>query len=227
MKILLVEDEISLSASIVSYFKMSGYVCEEAKDYRSAIEKISIYRYDCALIDINLPDGSGLDIIRQIKKNNDPTGIIIISARDTIDDRIEGLNLGADDYLVKPFDLAELLARARSLIRRISFSGSNIIEAGKLMIYPDEFKVKAGDDFLELTKKEFNLLLFFVSNSNRVIAKETIAEHLWGDNIDLADSYDFVYAHIKNLRKKLQDKGLQDYIQTIYGIGYKFQAGEI
>ncbi len=223
MKILLVEDEKGLSASIISYFKMSGYVCELAGDFKTASEKIAVYKYDCAIIDLNLPDGSGLDIIKQLKKENDPTGIIIISARDTIDDRIEGLNLGADDYLVKPFDLAELNARVRSLIRRITFSGSNIIEAGKLSIFPDEFQVKAGDDLLDLTKKEYNLLLFFISNMNRVIAKETIAEHLWGDNIDMANSYDFVYAHIKNLRKKLQEKGLQEYIQTIYGIGYKFQ----
>jgi len=224
MKILLVEDEKGLSASIISYFKMSGYVCELAGDFKTASEKIAVYKYDCAIIDLNLPDGSGLDIIKQLKKGNDPTGIIIISARDTIDDRIEGLNLGADDYLVKPFDLAELNARVRSLIRRITFSGSNIIEAGKLMVFPDEFQVKAGDDLLDLTKKEYNLLLFFISNMNRVIAKETIAEHLWGDNIDMANSYDFVYAHIKNLRKKLQEKGLQEYIQTIYGIGYKFQT---
>jgi DNA-binding response OmpR family regulator len=224
MKILLVEDEKGLSASIISYFKMGGYVCELAGDYSTALEKIAVYKYDCALIDINLPDGSGLDIIRQLKKGNDPAGIIIISARDTIDDRIEGLNLGADDYLVKPFDLAELNARVRSLIRRISFSGSNIIVAGKLSIFPDEFQVKVGNDLLDLTKKEYNLLLFLISNNNRVIAKETIAEHLWGDNIDMANSYDFVYAHIKNLRKKLQEKGLQEYIQTIYGIGYKFQT---
>ncbi|MDF1546929.1 MAG: response regulator transcription factor [Bacteroidales bacterium] len=224
MKILLVEDEKGLSASIQSYLKMSGHICELAADYQSATEKINLYKYDCALIDINLPDGSGLDLIKKLKADNETTGVIIISARDTIDDRIKGLDLGADDYLVKPFDLAELNARIKSLFRRISFSGSNIIEVGELSIYPDEFKVKLGDELFDLTKKEYNLLMFFVSNANRVLAKETIAEHLWGDNIDMADSYDFVYAHIKNLRKKLQEKGLHDYIQTIYGIGYKFQT---
>lgn len=224
MKILIVEDEKGLADSILSYLKMSGHVCEQASDYRSAEEKIGLYKYDCALIDINLPDGSGLEIVKQLKKGNEPTGIIIISARDTIDDRILGLDLGADDYLVKPFDLAELNARIKSLFRRISFSGNNVINAGELSIYPDEFKVKFNDELFDLTKKEYNLLMFFVANSNRVLAKETIAEHIWGDNIDMADSYDFVYAHIKNLRKKLQEKGLQDYIQTIYGIGYKFQT---
>ncbi|MFN8256352.1 MAG: response regulator transcription factor [Bacteroidales bacterium] len=223
MKILLVEDELSLADSIASYCRLNGFVCETANNYKDAIEKVSVYKYNCALVDINLPDGSGFDIIKLIKKENAQTGIIIISARDTIDDRIAGLNLGADDYLVKPFDLAELNARIKSLIRRMNFGGNNIIEAGNLTIYPDEFKIKANEEYLDLTKKEFNLLLFFISNSNRVIDKETIAEHLWGDSIDMADSYDFVYAHIKNLRKKLQEHGLQEYIQTIYGIGYKFQ----
>lgn len=220
----MVEDEKGLATSILSYLKMSGHVCELASDYQSAKEKIHLYKYDCALIDINLPDGSGLDIIKQLKKGNETTGVIIISARDTIDDRIKGLDLGADDYLVKPFDLAELNARIKSLFRRMSFGGNNTISAGELVIYPDEVKVKFNDEPFDLTKKEYNLLMFFVANANRVLAKETIAEHLWGDNIDMADSYDFVYAHIKNLRKKLQEKGLQDYIQTVYGIGYKFQA---
>lgn len=223
VKLLIVEDEISLANSIVSFLKMDGHVCEQAMDYKTALEKINLYQYDCALVDINLPDGSGLDIIRQLKKANKPTGIIIISARDTVDDRVKGLEIGADDYLVKPFDLAELNARIKSLIRRISFSGSNIIQAGKIIIHPDEFQVKIDEDVLDLTKKEYDLLLFFVSNTNRVVTKETIAEHLWGDYIDMADSYDFVYAHIKNLRKKLQEKGVENYIHTIYGIGYKFQ----
>jgi DNA-binding response OmpR family regulator len=222
MKILLVEDEKGLSESIMKFLKLNAYVCEQAFTYREADEKISLYQYDCILVDLNLPDGSGLDIIRKLKTKGQASGIIIISARDTINDRIKGLELGADDYLVKPFDLAELNARIKSLIRRISFSGSNMIEAGELKIYPDEFKVLHSDEALELTKKEYHLLIFLVSNVNRVLAKETIAEHLWGDDIDMADSYDFVYAHVKNLRKKLNDRGLGEYIQTIYGIGYKF-----
>lgn len=224
MKILIVEDETSLAAAILSYLKMSGHVCELAANYQAAEDKINLYQYDCALIDINLPDGSGLDIVEKLKKNNTPTGIIIISARDTINDRIKGLDLGADDYLIKPFDLAELNARIKSLFRRITFSGNNVIQAGELTIYPDEFKVLCKDELFDLTKKEYNLLMFLIANINRVLAKETIAEHIWGDNIDMADSYDFVYAHIKNLRKKLQEKGLQDYIQTVYGVGYKFKT---
>jgi DNA-binding response OmpR family regulator len=222
MKILLVEDEKGLSGSITGFLKMNAYVCELAETYQQAIEKIKLYEYDCVLVDLNLPDGSGLDIIKKLKENKRAVGIIIISARDTIDDRIKGLEMGADDYLVKPFDLAELNARIKSLIRRISFSGNNVINAGELQIFPDENKVTHSGELIDLTRKEYNLLLFLVSNANRVLAKETIAEHLWGDNVDMADSYDFVYAHVKNLRKKLNDCNLGNYIQTIYGIGYKF-----
>lgn len=224
VKILLVEDELSLASSILSFLKMSGNLCEHASTYKDAIEKVCMYKYDCALIDLNLPDGSGLDVIAELKKSGANTGIIIISARDTLEDRIKGLDIGADDYLIKPFELAELNARVKSLFRRISFGGNNLINMGDLSINPDEFEVSAKGEKMELTKKEYNLLMFFVSNANRVLAKETIAEHIWGDNIDLADSYDFVYAHMKNLRKKFQKKGLQDYIQTVYGVGYKFQV---
>ena len=158
MKILLVEDEKGLSSSILSYLKMNGHICELAPDHQSALEKIHLYQYDCALIDINLPDGSGLDIIKKLKENDKTTGIIIISARDSIHDRIEGLNLGADDYLVKPFDLAELNARVKSLFRRLSFSGSNVIKVGELSICPEEYIVRYRDEELDLTKKEYNLL---------------------------------------------------------------------
>jgi DNA-binding response OmpR family regulator len=222
MKILLVEDEKGLSGAIIKYLKMNDYICELAESYREADEKTGLYSYDCILLDINLPDGSGLNLIKKIKCSIHPTGIIIISARDTIDDRINGLELGADDYLIKPFDLAELNARIKSLIRRISYRGSNIIQAGELSVYPDEYKVSHKGEFLDFTRKEFNLLIFLISNANRVLAKETIAQHIWGDDFDMAESFDFVYTHVKNLRKKLNDRGLGDYIQTVYGIGYKF-----
>jgi DNA-binding response OmpR family regulator len=226
MKILLVEDERGLSDAIIKYLKMNDYVCELAETYGDADEKTGLYSYDCILLDLNLPDGSGLNLIKKIKNTKNGAGIIIISARDTIDDRIKGLELGADDYLVKPFDLAELNARIKSLIRRISYKGSNIIEAGELKIFPDEYKVSHNEEFIDLTRKEFNLLVFLVSNANRVLAKETIAEHIWGDDFDMAESFDFVYTHVKNLRKKLNDRGLGEYIQTIYGIGYKFNLNQ-
>jgi DNA-binding response OmpR family regulator len=222
MKILLVEDEPGLSDAIIKYLKLNAYICELAENYRDADEKTGLYSYDCILLDLNLPDGSGLDLIKKIKAGKQAVGIIIISARDTIDDRIKGLELGADDYLVKPFDLAELNARIKSLVRRISFKGSNAIQAGELILNPDENTVQHRGEYLDLTRKEYNLLVFLVSNANRVLAKETIAQHIWGDDFDMAESFDFVYTHVKNLRKKLSDRGLGDYIQTVYGIGYTF-----
>lgn len=226
MKILVVEDEIALLNSITSYLCVEGYVCEPVENYEAAIDKLAMYKYNCVIVDINLPDGSGFDIVRYLKKEETSTGIIIISARDTIDDRIKGLDLGADDYLVKPFNLAELNARVKSLYRRMNFQGKKNIIHGNLEINPEEFKVFANKEPLDITKKEYDLLLFFVSNQNRVVTKEIIAEHLWGDYIDSVDSYDFVYTHIKNLRKKMHDKGVADYIKNIYGVGYKFQVDD-
>ncbi len=222
MKILIIEDEIELAESMVSYLKVEGYVCETAYNYEEASEKINLYKYDCALVDINLPDGSGLDIIRELKSLKVECGIIIISARNSIDDRIEGLDIGADDYLTKPFNLSELNARIKSVIRRINFSGSNLIEFNEIKIDNASFEIWVNDQELVLTKKELDLLLFFLSNKNRVLTKESIGEHVWGDYADTLDSFDFIYTHIKNLRKKLLKKGSQDYIQNVYGVGYKF-----
>ena len=224
MKILVVEDEKPLLESIISYLNVEGYVCEPAAGFQEAMDKLAIYQYDCVVVDLNLGNGSGFDIISHLKEEKNKAGIIIISARDTLDDRIKGLEIGADDYLVKPFNLAELNARLKSLYRRLNFGGSNSINAGELQIIPDEFKVYAKGELIEITKKEYDLLMFFISNPNRVVTKEIIAEHLWGDYIDTVDSFDFVYTHIKNLRKKLQEKGVHEYIQNIYGVGYKFQV---
>lgn len=225
MKILIIEDEEALQNSIIGFLSDEGYVCEAADNYKDAIEKVSLYKYDCVLVDINLPDGSGFDIIKHIKDKGIVTGIIVISARNTLDDRIKGLDTGADDYITKPFSLTELNARIKSLIRRINFKGSNNLQVGMLEIQTDEHEVMVQGKTLELTKKEFDLLMFLVSNQDRVITKETIAEHLWGDYIDMADSFDFVYTHIKNLRKKMQKIGNLKYIKNVYGVGYKFQIG--
>jgi len=222
MKILIVEDEIELSESIVSYLKSEGYLCEHALTYDSAIDKISLYEYDIILVDLNLPDGNGIQIIRKLKESDFKGGIIITSARDTLDDRILGLNSGADDYLIKPFHLAELNARIKSLTRRVLFKGGNTITLNEIIIKPDAHEVYIKGKLMDLTKKEFALLLFLATNKDRVLSKESIAEHLWGDYIDSADSFDFVYAHIKNLRKKLIEKGVGNYLQTVYGVGYKF-----
>jgi DNA-binding response OmpR family regulator len=224
MKILLIEDEKELSATIQLYLTKGNYLCETALTYESAIEKINLYQYDCVIVDITLPDGNGLNIIRELKENKIDTGIIIISAKNSLDDRITGLDIGADDYLTKPFHLSELNARIKSIIRRRNFGGTKEIIFNEIRILPEHIQVFVHDTEIQLTKKEFDLLMFFISNKSRVLTKEAIAEHLWGEEIDMADSYDFIYTHIKNLRKKLLENASQDYIQTIYGMGYKFLA---
>jgi DNA-binding response OmpR family regulator len=222
MKILLIEDEKSLQEVIVDYLNIEGYIVEIAADFSTALEKISLYEYDCVLLDITLPDGNGLDIIQTVKETKPETGIIILSAKGSIDDKIKGLELGSDDYLPKPFHLAELNARIRSLRRRRQYGGKNEIIFNEIKILPDSFQVFVHENEIILTKKEFDLLLFFVTNKKRVVTKQSVVEHAWGDNIDQVDSYDFIYTHIKNLRKKLTDKGSGDYVRSIYGIGYKF-----
>lgn len=222
MNILIIEDEHDLARSIITYLSKEGYQCELACNFKEAIEKVHLYTYDCILVDINLPDGSGMKVIERLKKVKSKSGIIIVSARNSIDDKIEGLDVGADDYLTKPFDLSELNARVKSIIRRRNFDGQNEINFKEITILPDERVVSVHGLPTKLTKKEFDLLLYFVSNQNRVITKESIAEHLWGDDMDMADSFDFIYAHLKNLRKKILENGGGDYIQTVYGVGYKF-----
>ena len=222
MKILLVEDEKGLSDSISTYLKQEGYLCEVVTDFKSADEKIELYQYDCILIDINLPDGNGLNLVKTLKRLKAKAGIVIISARNSVDDKIEGLDLGADDYLSKPFSLAELNSRIKSVLRRRKFDGNDEIVFNEITIKPNESTVLVNGTSVTLTKKEYDLMLFLISNKNRVLTKETIAEHLWGDDMDMADSYDFIYTHIKNLRKKLVEKGCQDYMKTVYGMGYKF-----
>jgi DNA-binding response OmpR family regulator len=222
MKILLVEDEKGLSDSISTYLKQEGYLCEVVTDFKSADEKIELYQYDCILIDINLPDGNGLNLVKALKRLKAKAGIIIISARNSVDDKIEGLDLGADDYLSKPFSLAELNSRIKSVLRRRKFDGNDEIVFNEITIKPNESTVLVNGASVTLTKKEYDLILFLISNKNRILTKETIAEHLWGDDMDMADSYDFIYTHIKNLRKKLVEKGCQDYMKTVYGMGYKF-----
>lgn len=224
MKILLVEDEAAIGESILSFLKNEGHVCEWVKNYSAGDEKAAMYQYDCALIDIGLPGGSGLDIVKALKKNNPKTGIIIISAKNSLDDKISGLDLGADDYITKPFHFAELNSRLNSVLRRRNFEGSNEIVFEKLKITPDKQEVLINGKPATLTKKEFDLLLFFLSNKDRVVTKESIAEHLWGDESDAADSFDFIYSHIKNLRKKIMDAGGDDYIKSVYGMGYKFSV---
>lgn len=222
MKILLIEDEPALRRSIKEYLYQEGYVIESSSDFFCASEKVELFSYDCILLDIGLPDGSGLDIVGLLKKNKSNAGIIIISAKNSLDDKLHGLDLGADDYITKPFHLSELNARIKALFRRKAFAGHNEILLNEIKILADERRVFIKDDEVFLTLKEYDLLLFFMANTNRVLTKSAIVEHLWGDDADSGDNYDFIYTHIKNLRKKLIEKGCPDYISTVYGIGYNF-----
>ncbi|HSN08024.1 MAG TPA: response regulator transcription factor [Hanamia sp.] len=220
MKILIIEDEKALSESIADYLSAQEYTCETAADYRNAIEKLEYNTYDCILLDITLPGGNGLKILEQIKEDNKTDGVLIISAKNSLDDKIKGLNLGADDYLSKPFHLSELNARIAAIIRRKNFDGNSIIKFGNLCVDTQRKSVTVEKNTVELTKKEYELLLYFVSNKKRLISKDAIAEHLWGN--EMGGNFDFIYTHIKNLRKKLIDAGDADYIKSVYGMGYKF-----
>ena len=222
MKILIVEDNRSLSRSINDYLKLEGHICEVALTFNDAIEKAGINKYDCIILDIGLPDGNGLDVIREMKSNKLSGGILILSAKSSLDDKITGLNIGADDYLTKPFHFAELSARINSINRRNNLLGLNEITFNEIRINTGDNQVYVNDSLLILTKKEYDLLLFFMANRNRIITKESIVEHLWGDNVILTDSFDFVYTHVKNLRKKIVAAEGRNYIKCIYGFGYKF-----
>ncbi|MEO6286013.1 MAG: response regulator transcription factor [Dyadobacter sp.] len=222
MKLLVIEDEKELSDSICFYLNSEQFTCETAYDYPKALEKVMINEYACIILDITLPRGNGLDILAELKTMNKSEGVLIISAKNSLDDRIKGLNTGADDYLTKPFHLAELGARVAAIVRRKSFDGKTRIAVGPLTLDLFDRVLKSGEQPIALTKKEYELLLYFLSNKNRVVTKEAIVEHLWGDDIDMADSYDFIYSHIKNLRKKLMNAGCEDYIKAVYGMGYKF-----
>ncbi len=222
MKILIIEDEIDLLIAINNFFVKENYICELAENFSKANEKLSIYEYDIILLDITLPDGNGLELLKTIKKRQIKSGVIIISAKNSTCDKISGLDLGADDYMTKPFQMSELNSRIKAVIRRRLFDGTNILNFNEISINTDSKSVTANGQEITFTKKEYDLLLYFIINKNRVLTKEAIAEHLWDDNIDLADSFDFIYTHLNNIRKKIKMAGGNNYIKTIYGMGYKF-----
>lgn len=223
MKLLVVEDNEELLDIIVVTMIKEKYQCEKATTFIEADEKIHLYTYDVLIIDINLPGGSGLDLIRLAKKIDPTSGIIVISARNSLENKIEGLDIGADDYITKPFDVAELVARVKALLRRRNFSGSDTISYNDIVIDTTKRVVTVNMENVEFTKSEFDILLFFFSNPGRVLTKETIAEHIWGDNMDLVDSFDFIYSHIKNIRRKITEKGIRIPIKAVYGMGYKLE----
>jgi|TARA_R110002020_G_scaffold66900_5_gene175700 DNA-binding response OmpR family regulator len=223
MKILVIEDEKELASDIVKYLSEEDYRCETASDFATAKEKVDLYQYDCILLDLMLPGGDGFTILEHLRSQNKQDGVIIISAKNTLEDKIKGLNIGADDYLAKPFHHSELAARIHSVIRRKQFDPSNLIIQKEIKIDLLSKTVQIEGNSIPLTKKEYDLLLFFIGNKNRVLSKSSLAEHLSGDLADMFDSHDFVYAHVKNLKKKLNEAGYGNYLKTMYGTGYKWE----
>lgn len=222
MKILIIEDEPALQQSIRKYLEQQGYVCETAGDFLAGMEKVDQFNYDCVVVDIGLPKGSGLDIVKKIKEIKSKAGIIIISAKNSLEDRLTGLELGSDDYLSKPFHLSELSARINAILRRRNFDGNKIIQFEEIKLDASAQQISINDRPIELTEKEYQLLEYFIANQRRVLTKAAIAEHIWGDEYEQVSNYDFIYTHIKNLRKKLIDNGCGDYIKTVHGTGYRF-----
>lgn len=221
MKILIIEDDLSFQDILRRTLEQERYIVEVAPNYRTGLLKLTDYTYDCILLDINLPDGNGLNLLRELKEMKKGGNLIIISARDSIDDKVEGLDLGADDYLAKPFHLAELLARIKSVIRRNSQGGEEYVSYGNVKVNPHNFDTWVEGNKMDLTRKEFDLLLYFLQRPTRLVSKSMIAEAIWGDHFDDVDNYDFVYAQIKNLRKHLTAWKANIEIVAVYGMGYK------
>ena len=224
MKILVIEDEKGLRENITGYLNVEGNICESSDSLSAATDKLTNYDYDCILLDIGLPDGEGFAILDYLRTHDKKESVLIISARNSLDDKIKGLNIGADDYLTKPFHLAEMKARLMAVFRRKLASPHNQLTFNEISIDLMARTVAINENAVVLTKKEFDMLLYFLANKDKVISKGAIAEHLWGDEMDMHDNYEFIYTHIKNLRKKLLDTGCTDYLKSVYGIGYKFTA---
>jgi DNA-binding response OmpR family regulator len=222
MQLLIIEDEREFRDSLTEYLKKNGFDCTSVGTFKKGLEKSIDFVYDCVLVDVGLPDGNGIDIINSIKKNNPETGIIIISAKNSVDDKIEGLQVGADDYLTKPFHLSELIARINAVIRRRNFKGKNHLIFDGLIIKTNEKQVFVNDKLVQLTRKEYDILVYLAGNPSHLVTKEALADSIWGDKAEMATSFDFVYSQIKNLKKKLNDAGATGFIKVVYGMGYKF-----
>ncbi|MDO4692437.1 MAG: response regulator transcription factor [Porphyromonadaceae bacterium] len=221
MKILIIEDEPELLELTKKALEKERYIVEVAANYRQAMEKVGVYDYECILLDLMLPDGDGLTLLNELKKMRKRDSVIIVSARGSVEDKIQGLELGADDYLAKPFHLSELIARIKSVIRRKHNDGETTISLGNVEIFPESFGVQVAGEPLELNRKEYDILLYFANRCDRLINKSAMAEAIWGDHIDQVDNFDFIYAQIKNLRKKLKEAEASIEIKSVYGIGYK------
>lgn len=225
MKLLIIEDEKALAKEILTYLKSQSFICEWVSDKKNALDRLISYDYDCVLLDLALPDGHGFELLVELKELKKSEGIIIISAKGTLESKIEGMELGADDYLIKPFHLSELLVRIQALLRRKNFNGNNKLVYENIHIHLLSKTVVVEGNTLDLTKTEYELLMYLISNENRVLSKNAIAEHLSGDMADMLDNHDFIYAHIKNLKRKLSSVGAVDCIKSMYGSGYKWNYG--
>lgn len=224
MKVLIIEDNRELAENMQGFLLREGYVCEVCYSHQDAQRKLTAFQYDSIILDIMLPDGSGLNLLQFIRTEKIPSSILIVSAKNSLDDKVIGLELGADDYLTKPFHLTELHARLKAVFRRKSLKGDSLVSFQEISVNTDTMEARVHDQLLELTKKEFDLLLYFLVNKNRVLTRQSIAEHLWGDYTDNLSNFDFVYQHVKNLRKKITAANGKDYIGTVYGMGYKFDT---
>jgi len=222
LKLLVIEDEQGLRDNIANYFNEDGNICESCGNLSSAIDKLSNYDYDCVLLDIGLPDGEGFVVLDFLKAEMKNESVLVISAKNSLDDKLKGLNFGADDYLTKPFHLAELKARVFAVYRRKAFNTNNKLIFNEILIDLPGRTVEVNENPVILTRKEYDMLLYFIANKGKVISKNALAEHLWGDEMDMHDNFDFIYTHIKNLRKKLLDATENDYLKSVYGLGYKF-----
>jgi DNA-binding response OmpR family regulator len=222
LKILVIEDEQGLRENITNYLNVDGNICESCSALNPALQKLSDYDYDCVLLDIGLPDGEGFGVLEYLRANQKNEGVLIISARNSLEDKLKGLDVGADDYLTKPFHLAELKARLMAVYRRKTLNTNNKLIFNEIAIDVQGRTVEVNETAIILTRKEYDMLLYFIANKGKVISKNAIAEHLWGDEMDMHDNFDFIYTHVKNLRRKLLDAGGKDYLTSIYGIGYKF-----
>ena len=226
MKVLIIEDNRELAENIQGFLLREGYVCELCYNHADARKKLASFQYDCIILDIMLPDGNGLDLLEVMKGEKVQSSILIISAKNSLDDKVTGLELGADDYLTKPFHLTELHARLKAIYRRKNMEGDSVVSYQEISVNTDTMEARVNNQLLELTKKEFDLLLYFLVNKNRVLTRQSIAEHLWGDYTDNLSNFDFVYQHVKNLRKKITAAHGKDYIGTVYGLGYKFDINK-
>jgi two-component system response regulator CiaR len=222
MKILIIEDHKELAANTTDYLKKADYICEVASGAKEALEKIELFEYDCILLDLMLPDGNGLEILKHIKNDAPKASVIIVSAKNSLDTKLTGLDDGADDYITKPFSLPELHSRIKAVLRRKTPETNRLLNFNEIIIDLESKECKINGQLLNLTKKELNLLIYFINNQNRMLSKQAIASHLWGDYTYSIDNIDFVYQHLKNLRKKIIDAGGKDYLQTVYGLGYKW-----